>query len=175
MSHQLLTTHNREHEADILADAGRKGAVTVATNIHRSLVDIRLGGAVADPAAPDEVVALGGLVVIGSERRVSRRADNRLRDQCARRGDPGESFFMPCKADTLFSNVTTWRLSSLAGDAPPRSTLLNRAFTVLQRITWQWIWNKGSVILLMTASKRHTGRPFTRCGVGRWTATTSMR
>ena len=94
-------------EAQIISQAGRKGAVTIATNMAGRGTDIVLGGNPALPEEQQEVVSLGGLHVIGSERHESRRIDNQLRGRCARQGDPGLSRFYISLEDELmrlFSN-----------------------------------------------------------------------
>jgi preprotein translocase subunit SecA len=114
--HQLLNAKNHEKEATIISEAGRKGAVTIATNIAGRGVDIILGGTPPpnpkfvlgkDKLTPtqyekalakwqkdhDAVVALGGLHVIGTERHESRRIDNQLRGRSGRQGDPGSTKF----------------------------------------------------------------------------------
>lgn len=97
--HNVLNAKNHEREAAVLAEAGRLGAVTVATNMAGRGVDIVLGG---DPAGRDKkdwgkenrkVIDAGGLFVLGSERHESRRIDNQLRGRSGRQGDPGESRF----------------------------------------------------------------------------------
>ena len=107
--HQLLNAKNHEQGAKIIAGAGERGAVTVATNMAGRGVDIVLGG-----AAPvdkkllnewqkkhDEVVKLGGLYVLGTEKHESRRIDNQLRGRSGRQGDPGESRFFVSLEDDL--------------------------------------------------------------------------
>lgn len=113
--HKVLNAKNHVEEAAIIANAGRRHAVTVATNMAGRGVDIILGG---DPTyfeqaqkgskkksswqeAHDEVVALGGLYVIGTERHESRRIDNQLRGRSGRQGDPGESRFYVSLEDDL--------------------------------------------------------------------------
>ena len=101
--HQILNAKNHLKEAEIIAQAGKKGAVTVATNMAGRGVDIILGGAMPDindkkacanwKKEHDEVVRLGGLFVIGTERHESRRIDNQLRGRSGRQGDPGTSQF----------------------------------------------------------------------------------
>ena len=97
--HNVLNAKNHEREAQVLSEAGRKGAVTVATNMAGRGVDIVLGG---DPHERDrkdwekengQVIENGGLFVLGSERHESRRIDNQLRGRSGRQGDPGESRF----------------------------------------------------------------------------------
>ena len=92
ISHALLNAKNHEKEAEIIADAGQKGAVTVATNLAGRGVDIKLGKG-ADK--------LGGLYVIGTERHESRRIDNQLRGRSGRQGDPGASKFFVSLEDDL--------------------------------------------------------------------------
>ncbi len=107
--HKVLNAKYHEMEAQIISQAGRKGAVTIATNMAGRGTDIVLGGSPADPQEQEEVVALGGLHVIGSERHESRRIDNQLRGRCARQGDPGCSRFYISLDDELmrlFANTT---------------------------------------------------------------------
>jgi preprotein translocase subunit SecA len=92
ISHALLNAKNHEKEAEIIADAGQKGAVTVATNLAGRGVDIKLG------KKADE---LGGLYVIGTERHESRRIDNQLRGRSGRQGDPGGTKFFVSLEDDL--------------------------------------------------------------------------
>jgi len=97
--HQVLNAKNHEKEAAIIAQAGRVGGVTVATNMAGRGVDIILGGNPADrdrkewQEQHDKVIELGGLHVIGTERHEARRIDNQLRGRSGRQGDPGSSRF----------------------------------------------------------------------------------
>ncbi len=91
--HETLNAKNNEHEASIIAKAGERGAVTLATNIAGRGTDIVLGKGVKE---------LGGLVVIGSERHEARRIDNQLRGRCGRQGDPGlTQFYVSCEDDLM--------------------------------------------------------------------------
>ncbi len=90
--HNILNAKNHEHEAQIISQAGQKGAVTVATNMAGRGVDIKID---------DEVRALGGLYILGTERHESRRIDNQLRGRSGRQGDPGESQFYLSLDDSL--------------------------------------------------------------------------
>jgi preprotein translocase subunit SecA len=90
--HQVLNAKNNEREAKIVADAGKKGAVTLATNIAGRGTDIMLD---------EETKALGGLFVLGSERHESRRIDNQLRGRAGRQGDPGTTQFFVSTEDDL--------------------------------------------------------------------------
>jgi preprotein translocase, secA subunit len=92
LPYELLNAKNNEREAAIVAKAGEKGAITLATNIAGRGTDIVLGKGVKE---------LGGLVVIGSERHESRRIDNQLRGRSGRQGDPGESQFFVSTEDDL--------------------------------------------------------------------------
>lgn len=93
IKYELLNAKNNEHEAAIIARAGEKGAVTLATNLAGRGTDIKLGEGVKE---------LGGLVVIGSERHDSRRVDNQLRGRGGRQGDPGTTqFFVSCEDDLM--------------------------------------------------------------------------
>ncbi|MCD6528290.1 preprotein translocase subunit SecA [bacterium] len=100
--HQILNAKNHEKEGEIIAQAGRKGRVTIATNMAGRGVDIVLGGNPPDPKESEEVRRLGGLHVIGTERHESRRIDNQLRGRAGRQGDPGSSqFFLSLEDDLL--------------------------------------------------------------------------
>ncbi len=90
--HNVLNAKNHEQEAEIIKNAGQKGAVTVATNMAGRGVDIKID---------DEVRELGGLAILGTERHESRRIDNQLRGRSGRQGDPGESQFYLSLEDNL--------------------------------------------------------------------------
>ncbi|MEN6515335.1 MAG: preprotein translocase subunit SecA, partial [Fervidobacterium sp.] len=90
--HQVLNAKHHEKEAEIIAQAGQKGMVTIATNMAGRGTDIKLGPGVKE---------LGGLLVIGTERHESRRIDNQLRGRSGRQGDPGESIFYLSVEDDL--------------------------------------------------------------------------
>ncbi len=97
----ILNAKNHFREAEIIAQAGRIGAITVATNMAGRGVDIILGGNPADPEEQKKVRELGGLHVIGTERHESRRIDNQLRGRAGRQGDPGSSQFYISAEDDL--------------------------------------------------------------------------
>ncbi len=101
---EILNAKNNEREAAIIAKAGEKGAITLATNIAGRGTDIKLG---------EGVVELGGLVVIGSERHESRRIDNQLRGRGGRQGDPGESQFFVSTEDDLMRIFQGERIAGL--------------------------------------------------------------
>ena len=105
--HELLNAKNHEREAKIISKAGEKGSITVATNMAGRGVDIVLGGMQDEKNLKnwrekhDEIVRLGGLCVIGTERHESRRIDNQLRGRSGRQGDPGETIFFVSLEDDL--------------------------------------------------------------------------
>jgi preprotein translocase subunit SecA len=102
IKHEVLNAKNNEREGGIIAQAGRPGAVTVATNVAGRGVDILLGGNPPDPAEAEKVRSLGGLHVIGTDRHEARRIDNQLRGRAGRQGDPGSSqFFLSLEDDLL--------------------------------------------------------------------------
>ncbi|MCW1917157.1 preprotein translocase subunit SecA [Rhodobacter sp. KR11] len=138
IKHSVLNARQHEQEAKIVADAGKFGAVTIATNMAGRGTDIQLGGNVdmnvmealaADPAAhPDElrarieaehaeekarVLAAGGLFVLGTERHESRRIDNQLRGRSGRQGDPGRSSFFLSLEDDLMRIFGSERLDKV--------------------------------------------------------------
>ena len=105
VTHEVLNAKNHQREAEIVAMAGQKNAVTVSTNMAGRGTDIRLGEGVAD---------LGGLFVLGTERHESRRIDRQLRGRCARQGDPGASqFFMSFEDDLMRNFGAAERLTKL--------------------------------------------------------------
>lgn len=91
--HKILNAKNHEEEGAIIADAGKKGSVVVATNMAGRGVDIKLGGVAATREEAEEIRALGGLYVLGTERHEARRIDNQLRGRSGRQGDPGTTQF----------------------------------------------------------------------------------
>ncbi len=101
VKHEVLNAKNHAREAEIIAQAGRAGAVTIATNMAGRGVDIRLGGNPPDADQETHVKQLGGLHVIGTERHDSRRIDNQLRGRSGRQGDPGSTQFYISMEDDL--------------------------------------------------------------------------
>ncbi len=99
--HDVLNAKHHEHEGEIIAQAGRKGAVTIATNMAGRGVDIKLGGNPGSDDRYEEVKRLGGLFVLGTERHDARRIDNQLRGRAGRQGDPGETQFFVSLEDPL--------------------------------------------------------------------------
>ncbi|QKF65039.1 preprotein translocase subunit SecA [Campylobacter corcagiensis] len=104
IAHSVLNAKNHEKEAEIIADAGAKGAVTIATNMAGRGVDIRIN---------DEVRDLGGLYILGTERHESRRIDNQLRGRAGRQGDPGESRFFLSLDDNLLRIFGSDRIKNI--------------------------------------------------------------
>ena len=102
--HNVLNAKFHEKEAEIVAEAGQKGAVTIATNMAGRGTDIKLGEGVAE---------LGGLKIIGTERHESRRIDNQLRGRAGRQGDPGESKFYISLEDDLMRLFGSERMMSI--------------------------------------------------------------
>ena len=144
IKHEMLNAKNHEREAEIIAQAGAKGAVTVATNMAGRGVDIILGGDMSKQNPKqwkknhDEVVAFGGLYVIGTERHESRRIDNQLRGRSGRQGDPGTSSFFVALDDEimrLFGGGTISGLMTrfnMPEDVPLQHGLVSRAIEQAQ-------------------------------------------
>lgn len=99
--HEVLNAKNHEREGEIIAQAGKKGSVVIATNMAGRGVDIKLGGNPSTPESYDEIKSLGGLFVLGTERHEARRIDNQLRGRAGRQGDPGETQFFVSMEDSL--------------------------------------------------------------------------
>ena len=104
IKHELLNAKNHEREAEIIKNAGQKGAVTIATNMAGRGTDIKLGEGVKE---------LGGLMVLGSERHDSRRIDNQLRGRSGRQGDPGITRFYISMEDDLMARFGSDRMKSI--------------------------------------------------------------
>ncbi|MBU4274607.1 preprotein translocase subunit SecA [Patescibacteria group bacterium] len=99
--HNILNAKNHQKEAEIIAQTGKTGAITIATNMAGRGVDIVLGGNPSDPTDQKKVIEAGGLHVIGTERHEARRIDNQLRGRSGRQGDPGSSQFFVSLEDDL--------------------------------------------------------------------------
>lgn len=113
VKHELLNAKNNEREGSIIAQAGKPGAVTVATNVAGRGVDILLGGNPPTEADAKRVREAGGLHVIGTERHEARRIDNQLRGRAGRQGDPGSSQFFLSPDDDLLRIFGGDRLKNL--------------------------------------------------------------
>lgn len=111
--HRMLNAKHHEQEGEVIAQAGRKGAVTVATNMAGRGVDIILGGNPPSKKEQQEIKKLGGLHVIGTERHEARRIDDQLRGRAGRQGDPGSSQFFLSLEDDLMRIFAPERMKSL--------------------------------------------------------------
>jgi preprotein translocase subunit SecA len=131
--HSILNAKNHEKEGEIIASAGKRGAVTIATNMAGRGVDIKLGGPNATDAEREEVLALGGLFVIGTERHEARRIDNQLRGRSGRQGDVGETQFYVSLEDDLMRVFGSGNIKNMMGrfgipeDEPIESRIVTRA------------------------------------------------
>ncbi len=99
--HEILNAKNHEREGEIIAQAGKRGGVTIATNMAGRGVDIKLGGNPGNKEMYEEVKSCGGLFVLGTERHEARRIDNQLRGRSGRQGDPGATQFFVSLEDSL--------------------------------------------------------------------------
>src|SRR3989339_1245323 len=113
IAHEILNAKSHEREGEIIAQAGRPGAVTLATNMAGRGVDIKLGGVPLDQMIAEKVIQAGGLFVLGTERHESRRIDNQLRGRAARQGDPGETQFFVSTEDDLMRIFAGERMRSV--------------------------------------------------------------
>lgn len=129
--HQVLNAKNHEKEGEIIAQAGKKGGVTIATNMAGRGVDIRLGGNPGNKALYEEVKGLGGLFVLGTERHEARRIDNQLRGRSGRQGDPGATQFFVSLEDSLMRVFASDTVKSLMGrlNIPEDQAIENRMIT----------------------------------------------
>ena len=130
LKHEVLNAKNHEREAEIVAKAGQKGAITIATNMAGRGTDIKLG---------EGVVELGGLCVLGTERHESRRIDNQLRGRSGRQGDPGMSQFFVSFDDDLMRRFGTDKIKQMlitAGftdDQSIRSKMFTKSIETAQK------------------------------------------
>jgi len=115
VKHEMLNAKNHEREGEIIANAGVRGAVTLATNMAGRGVDIKLGGPDASSEQAQEVRQLGGLFVLGTERHEARRIDNQLRGRSGRQGDPGATQFYVSMEDSLMRIFGGERVKNLMG------------------------------------------------------------
>ena len=113
--HVILNAKNHEKEGEIIAQAGKRGAVTIATNMAGRGIDIKLGG---NPIIKEEyefVKSVGGLFVLGTERHEARRIDNQLRGRSGRQGDPGETAFYVSLEDDLMRVFGSEKIKNMMG------------------------------------------------------------
>ncbi len=136
--HEVLNAKNHEREGEIIANAGKEGRVTVATNLAGRGVDIKLGGALATEEQRASVLEKGGLAVIGTERHDARRIDNQLRGRSGRQGDPGETRFYVSLEDKLMRVFAAETLKKVMGrfgipeDEPIESGMITKSLETAQ-------------------------------------------
>lgn len=135
----MLNAKNHQKEAEVIAQAGRKGAITLATNMAGRGVDIILGGNPPVEAEQEEIRGLGGLHVIGTERHESRRIDNQLRGRAGRQGDSGSSQFYVSTEDDLMRIFGGDRMRSLMAtlkvpaDMPIENKMISKSIESAQK------------------------------------------
>ena len=138
ISPQILNAKHHEKEAQIISQAGRLGAVTIATNMAGRGVDIILGGNPVDITEQKKVLQAGGLHIIGTERHEARRIDNQLRGRAGRQGDPGSSQFYVSMEDDLMRIFGGDRMKNLMAtlkvpeDLPIENGLVSRSIESAQ-------------------------------------------
>ncbi len=139
IAHQVLNAKNHEQEGEIIAAAGKRGSVTIATNMAGRGVDIKLGGPLATPEEADVVRSLGGLFVIGTERHEARRIDNQLRGRSGRQGDLGETQFFVSMEDSLMRVFASDVVKNMMGklglpeDQPIQNSMITRSLESAQK------------------------------------------
>jgi preprotein translocase subunit SecA len=135
----ILNAKNHEREAHIISQAGRLGAVTIATNMAGRGVDIILGGNPPDTSEQEKVKEAGGVHVLGTERHESRRIDNQLRGRAGRQGDPGSSQFYVSAEDDLMRVFGGERMQKIMGglrvpeDTPVENKVVSRSIESAQK------------------------------------------
>jgi preprotein translocase subunit SecA len=115
VKHTILNAKNHEKEGEIIAQAGRRSSVMVATNMAGRGIDIILGGMPVNAEDQEAIKAMGGLYVIGTERHEARRIDNQLRGRAGRQGDPGETVFYVSLEDDLMRIFGSERIKTMMG------------------------------------------------------------
>ncbi len=136
--HEILNAKNHEREGEIIAQAGKRGAVTIATNMAGRGVDIKLGGNPGSDEALEEVKKSGGLFLLGTERHEARRIDNQLRGRSGRQGDPGETQFFVSLEDSLMRVFASDVIKRVMGtfkipeDEPIYNSMITRALEKAQ-------------------------------------------
>ncbi len=138
IQHRVLNAKHHEEEGEIIAQAGRRGAVTIATNMAGRGVDIVLAGNPPDQNEAQKIKELGGLFVIGTERHEARRIDNQLRGRAGRQGDPGKTRFFVSLEDDLMRIFGSDKLKNMMGkfgipeNQPIENKLVSRAIESAQ-------------------------------------------
>jgi preprotein translocase subunit SecA len=136
---EILNAKNHEKEAQIISQAGRPGAITIATNMAGRGVDIILGGNPPDPEEQKRVKEAGGLHVLGTERHEARRIDNQLRGRAGRQGDPGSSQFYVSAEDDLMRIFGGERMQKIMNtlkvpeDTPVENKIVSRSIESAQK------------------------------------------
>ncbi len=115
VQHVILNAKNHEKEGEIIAQAGKLGAVTIATNMAGRGIDIKLGGNPHTEEEYEAVKKVGGLFVLGTERHEARRIDNQLRGRAGRQGDPGGTQFYVSLEDDLMRVFGSDRIKNMMG------------------------------------------------------------
>ena len=139
IKHNVLNAKNHEREAEIVAQAGALGAVTIATNMAGRGTDIKLGGNPCEEGDAEKVKQAGGLFILGTERHESRRIDNQLRGRAGRQGDPGTSRFYISLEDDLMRLFGTSRVEGMLDrlgldeDTPIDQKMLSNAIENAQK------------------------------------------
>ena len=137
--HTVLNAKNHEKEGELIAQAGKRGAVTVATNMAGRGIDIILGGMPSTEESRAEIRDIGGLFVLGTERHEARRIDNQLRGRAGRQGDPGETRFYVSLEDDLMRVFGSDRIKQMMGrfgipeDQPIENSLINKSLESAQK------------------------------------------
>ncbi len=131
IKHEILNAKNHEREGEIIAQAGKNGAVTLATNMAGRGIDIKLGGNPSTPETYEKVKALGGLFVLGTERHDARRIDNQLRGRSGRQGDSGETQFFVSLEDSLMRIFAVDTIKKMMGrfNIPEDEPIENKLIT----------------------------------------------
>jgi preprotein translocase subunit SecA len=131
IKHEVLNAKNHEREGEIIAQAGKLGAVTIATNMAGRGVDIKLGGSPNTPETLEGIKNLGGLFVLGTERHDARRIDNQLRGRSGRQGDPGGTQFFVSLEDSLMRIFAVDAIKKMMGrfNIPEDEPIENKLIT----------------------------------------------
>ena len=139
IAHKMLNAKQHEQEANIISQAGKESAVTVATNMAGRGVDITLGGTPQEEDKAKRICGAGGLFVIGTERHESRRIDNQLRGRSGRQGDPGETQFFVSMEDDLMRIFGSDRMKGIMeklgipDDMPIQNKMISRSLETAQK------------------------------------------
>lgn len=131
IKHEILNAKNHEREGEIIAQAGKKASVTLATNMAGRGIDIKLGGNPSTLETYEEIKGLGGLFVLGTERHDARRIDNQLRGRSGRQGDSGETQFFVSLEDSLMRIFAVDTIKKMMGrfNIPEDEPIENKLIT----------------------------------------------